>query len=236
MPDRWQWENPTGAVSGVDAGSLSTPSYVAWLWKRHFLLDIYIPSVRNPLPQPPADWPAPVYIAFDIPQGLPTPGRPRRKSDEQANTPTRKMPTSRKELGQWRLYRGFIEAGVEIFWAIYAGRLGSIAGLSPAAGLPNVVETYPRYVIARLWPELRLPSKSHAPLEYIDAVWTRIRQAGYSCASVIRPTVDQVDAMVCALAAEACMQDGGLPQGIVGCPPIVDPVDRVLREGYIVSP
>ena len=52
----------------------------------------------------------------------------------------------------------------------------------------------------------------------------------------MRPTVDQVDAMLCAIAAEACVAANGLPPGSVGQPPFVDEPAQVIREGYIVSP
>lgn len=100
-----------------------------------------------------------------------------------------------------------------------------------------VAETYPRYVVRRLWPELgRLPSKRAAPAEYVELIYSRLREDGYECVSVVRPTVDQVDAMVCALAAESCRDAAGLPEGSVGERPALDRGERVLREGFIVSP
>ncbi len=42
--------------------------------------------------------------------------------------------------------------------------------------------------------------------------------------------------MLCALAAEACLHADDLPAGTVGLPPVADPAERVLREGFIVAP
>jgi len=42
--------------------------------------------------------------------------------------------------------------------------------------------------------------------------------------------------MLCALAAEACLLADGLPGGTVGDPPVADPAERVLREGFLVAP
>lgn len=234
-------------VGGVDTGSLNTLSYVAWLAGRQFLLDLYQPAAGSPLPVPPPGWGAPVCIAFDAPQGLPVPGELSRRCDREANAPTRRLPVNREELARSRLYKGLIEAGIEIFWAAHERGLAVVAGLgpgpapgtsfaAPAAGVTVICETYPRLVIRRLWPDLAIPSKRHSPLVYIDAVWGRIRQAGYTCPGVARPTVDQVDAMLCALAAAALVEAGGPPPGTVGAPPVADPAARVLREGYVISP
>ena len=56
------------------------------------------------------------------------------------------------------------------------------------------------------------------------------------CRSVIRPTVHQVDAMVCGLAAEVFVTRSSLPDGTVGEPPVADEGGEILREGLIVSP
>src|SRR4029078_512218 len=62
-----------------------------------------------------------------------------------------------------------------------------------------------------------------------------LRDAASLCdAPVTRP--DHVDAMLCALAAEACLHADGLPAGTIGLPPVADPGERVLREGFIVAP
>lgn len=87
-----------------------------------------------------------------------------------------------------------------------------------------------------MWPELKIPSKTKAPVEYVDAVWGRIQEAGYSCEGVRRPVVDHVDAMLCAIVTEAIETVGEMPEGTVGRKPVVDLKERVLREGWIVGP
>ena len=233
-------------VCGVDVGSLRTPNYVAWLHEREFTLDMYIPSVRNPLPAPPVGWTQAEYISFDAPTGLPKPGHRRRVADQMAKTPTSVLPSSRRELGSWKLYKGVIEAGIEVFWSAHDRGLASVLGLTPLLpARPTILETYPRYVIKRLWPEIGIPSKRKSALDYVETIWARIQDAGYVCRSVIRPAHDQVDSMLCAIAAERCLEGDvaerclagdGLPNGIVGEKPMVDSKERVLREGFIVAP
>lgn len=223
-------------VCGVDVGSLRTLAYVAWVKDRMILLDAYVPNARRPLPAVPVGWDVPNYVAFDAPQGLPAPGAIRRLADKEANTPTRKLPTGRSQLAEWRLYKGLVEAGVEIFWSIHQSSLGSVLGLASGLERPVVLETYPRYVVTRRWPGLRIPSKRKAPLGYVQVLWDLLRNEGYECRSVARPSVDQLDAVLCAVAAEACLAGGGMPAGTVGLKPILDPEERVLREGFIVSP
>lgn len=223
-------------VCGIDAGSLKTPSYVAWLRDQEFLLDIYIPSSDKPLPESPESWSQPLYVAIDAPQGLPAPGKSNREADREASTPTKRLPADRVKLAQSKLYKGLIEAGIEIFWSVHEGEWGRIPGLDERPEWPVVFETYPRYVIRQLWPRLDIPSKRRAPLMYVNDVWGKLQGEGYHCSGVTRPTVDQVDAMVCALAAEACLETGGWRGMTVGGPPVVDEDARVLREGYIVSP
>jgi predicted nuclease with RNAse H fold len=224
-------------VCGVDVGSFNTLSYVAWLRDRRFLLDLYIPSIENPLPELPEGSAAPRFIAFDAPQGLSRPGRTRRQADVEAMTPTKRLPADRDELKTWKAYRELIVAGVEIFWSTYEKGLASIWGLEPLSeDLPTILETYPRYVIRRLWPRLSIPSKKKAPLEYVDTIWTRIRVQGYSCLGVRRPGVDHIDAMLCAMAADACLGCKQRPVGTVGEDPLIDREARLLREGWIVSP
>src|SRR5262249_10932445 len=105
-----------------------------------------------------------------------------------------------------------------IFWAAH--------GL----GLP-VVETYPRFVIRTLWPELKIPSKRKEPKRYVAELWSLIRARGYAS----RPpgTDDEVDPILCALAAEP--YPAGRPLA-VGAPLAVGDEEGVLREGYIVVP
>src|SRR5262249_44663359 len=126
-------------------------------------------------------------------------------------------------------------AGVELFWSIHERELASILGLVPIPdGEGTVFETYPRYVLFQLWGE-RPPSKRGEPAAYVDFVWSRLRGAGYGCDDpVTRP--DHVDPLRCPFPAEACPPADGPPAGTVGLPPVADPGERVLREGYIVAP
>ncbi len=223
-------------LCGIDLGSLRTLSWVAWLEDGRFLLDVYVPSPERPLPASPSGWP-PAFFGIDAPQGLPVPGERTRRADREAQVPTRSLPVTRAELETWPLYRAFVEAGVELFWAVHERELASVLGLVPIPdGEGTVCETYPRLVFSRLFPGVRIPSKRKDPFAYIEAVWGRLQAAGYSCDGVVRPGVDHCDAMLCALAAEACLAGDGLPAGTVGLPPVVDPAERVLREGYIVAP
>jgi hypothetical protein len=117
-----------------------------------------------------------------------------------------------------RAYGPFVEAGLAIFWA------------ANGLGLP-VVETYPRFVIRTLWPELKIPSKRKEPKRYVAELWSLVRALGYSS----RPpgSDDEIDAMLCAVAAEAFAAGTHLQ---VGAPLTVDDDEGVLREGYIVVP
>jgi predicted nuclease with RNAse H fold len=203
---------------GVDVGSLTTPADVAWLDRGRFVLDRYVPSAELPLPEPPAGMPAVTWFALDAPQSLPAHGATRRAADRDARTPTSILPDRRAAVATMPVYRQVVEAGLTIFWAAHL------------RGLP-VVETYPRFVIRTLWPELKIPSKRKQPKHYIAELWARIRALGYSS----RPpgTHDEIDAMLCALAAEAFGAGSYLQ---VGTPLVVDVDEGVLREGYIVSP
>jgi dCTP diphosphatase len=223
-------------VCGIDAGTFKSSSYVAWLRGREFRLGRYRPSAADPLPAILPGWPAPHVIALDLPQGLPRPGARRREADAAAAPPTNALPGTRAELENRRLYRGLIEAGIETYWAIHTTSVGTVAGLGPAeAGKPLVVETYPRYVLKRLWPEFRIPSKRREPDEYTEEVWALLKEQGYGAATAPgRP--DHVDAMLCAVAARACTESDGLPAGTVGTEPYIDAEERVIREGYIVAP
>jgi dCTP diphosphatase len=231
-------EAPRGdrVACGIDSGTFKSNSYVAWLRGNHFLLTSYRPTADAPLPEPPSGWDLPQVFALDLPQGLAQPGAKRRTADAQASTPTRVLPANRGELQEWKLYKGFIAAGVETFWSIHVNAFGNIGGLGEKIeGRPAVVETYPRYVIRRLWPDLKIPSKRTAPEEYTRVVWGRLRAAGFRCtAAPSRP--DHVDAMLCAVAARAWAESDGRAAGTVGTPPYIDEVGRVIREGYIVAP
>ena len=221
-------------VCGVDLGSFTTQSYVAWLEDGQFVLDSYMPTREEPLPPSPGGWP-PAFTGIDAPQGLPAVGERSRRADLQAGAPTKVLPRTRAELAGWRLYRPFVEAGIEVFWSLHERELASILGLVLVPGAEGVVfETYPRYVLLQLWGE-RPPSKRKEPAAYIDFVASRLRDAGYAW-DVDPSRPDHVDAMLCALAAEACLLEDDLPAGTVGLPPVVDPAERVLREGFIVAP
>lgn len=115
--------------------------------------------------------------------------------------------------------------------------LGDIAGLSPRSGTrPLVAETYPRYVIRTLWPDLEIPSKRKEPERYMEVLSRLIQEKGYAWDQSFALRVDIVDAMVCALVAEACLGSDRLPEGTVGLGPEVHEPERVLREGGVVSP
>jgi predicted nuclease with RNAse H fold len=205
-------------VCGVDVGSLRTPAAVAWLDRGRFVLDSYVPSTARPLPELPAGMPAAECFALDAPQSLPELGSTRRAADRDANTPTSVLPDRLADVGAMRAYGPFVEAGLAIFWN------------AREFDVP-VVETYPRFVIRTLWPDLKIPSKRKEPKRYVAELWSLIRALGYAS----RPpgTHDEVDAMLCAVAAEAFVT-GTHRQ--VGAPLEVDEAEGVLREGYIVVP
>jgi predicted nuclease with RNAse H fold len=202
----------------VDVGSLRTPAAVAWLDRGRFVLDAYVPSAASPLPDEPGGMPAATCFALDAPQSLPELGSTRRAADREAQTPTSVLPDRLADVPAMRAYGPFVEAGLAIFWA------------ANSLGLP-VVETYPRFVIRTLWPELKVPSKRKEPKRYVAELWSLIRALGYSS----RPpgTDHEIDAMLCAVAAEAFAAGTHLQ---VGAPRTVDETEGVLREGYIVVP
>ncbi|MCY0885805.1 MAG: DUF429 domain-containing protein [Firmicutes bacterium] len=221
--------------AGVDVGSLQTPAYVAWLTGSGLLcFDGYVPDVRHPLPVPPAGWARPTAVALDAPQDLPAGGRDRRAADAAAGTPTGRMPAGRLQLQQQSLYRELIAAGVDLFWAVYirgSGRVPGLAAMAPARG-SLVLETYPRKVLRKLLPSgIPLPSKRKQTARYIDLAWTVVRRQGCWAPGVVRPTVDQVDAALCALAAR-----GAGSWRWLGLPPRPDCREQGLREGYILAP
>jgi predicted nuclease with RNAse H fold len=206
------------AVCGIDVGSLRTPADAAWLDEQRFVLGRYTPSAAVPLPETPAGLREPQCYALDAPQSLPAPGSPRRAADRAARTPTNVLPERRADVAAMRAYGPFVEAGLTLFWEAHRRSL-------------PVIETYPRFVIRTLWPELRIPSKRKEPKRYVAELWPRVRALGYESR---RPaTHDEIDAMLCALAAEAFVAEAHLQ---VGAAMVVDEVDGVLREGYIVAP
>lgn len=89
-------------VCGVDAGTLTSTSYVAWLRGKEFVFGEYLLDPAAPFPEPPPGWARPEVVAFDLPQGLPKPPSPRRQADIEARAPTSALPTSRAELATWK--------------------------------------------------------------------------------------------------------------------------------------
>jgi catechol 2,3-dioxygenase-like lactoylglutathione lyase family enzyme/predicted nuclease with RNAse H fold len=205
-------------VCGVDVGSLRTASDVAWLQDRTFALGSYVVTADEPLPPTPDGLAEPSCYAFDAPQGLPCPGARRREADAAARTPTSVLPADLDDLATWKLYRGPVEAGIVLFEALRARGEGS------------ALETYPQAVARRLWPGDRLPVKRRDPAGFAAEVVRRLRAAGYRC-DAAPVTVDQADAMLCAVAAEAWVEGRA---ELLGAPAEYD--GHVLREGYIVVP
>jgi hypothetical protein len=96
-----------------------------------------------------------------------------------------------------------------------------------------VIETYPRYIVKTLFPDLKIPSKTKAPEEYVSAVWSRLQNIGYRSEEDERLTVDMVDALICAIVGEHELARSGDTPARVGQPPEADEAQAVLREGYI---
>jgi len=225
------------SVCGIDLGSFKTPSYVAWLEGKDFFFDLYITSKEKPLPSLPAGMSRPTHIAFDGPQSLPAIGNERRECDKLANTPTRVLPENRKELNNWKMYKQLIECSIEVFWNTYEKNLAAVAGLNDNPNSDIIIfETYPRYVIKRLWSEEEIPSKRKAPIDYVRKFSFLVKQKGYSFDESKIFSPDYVDAMLCAIAAEDFMKTKGHSAGKVGHPPLVDKKEKILREGFIYSP
>ena len=225
------------SVCGVDLGSFKTPSYVAWLEGKEFHFDLYLASKNKPFPPLPRGISIPTHIAFDGPQSLPEIGNKRRECDKLANTPTRILPLTREELKDWKIFKQLIECGVEIFWNIYEKKLASIAGLNNDSNSKLIImETYPRYIIKRLWPEESIPSKSKAKREYIKKFSALIKRKGYSFEENKVTSHDYVDAMLCAIAAADYFKTNSNSAGKVGKSLRVDNKEKILREGFIYSP
>jgi hypothetical protein len=226
------------SVLGIDTGSYHTPSYVVWLQGDQIWYDQYRPGPGSWLPLPPSGVSTPVCIAIDAPQGLPllTADPPIRPCDRDAATPTKRLPRTRDQLSSWRLYRPLIEVGIDLFWWCHTSPQHTVFGCGPRTSTV-VCESYPRYILKRLSANSRIPSKRREPISYSEFVIDTIRARGLESGPVVRPTVDQCDALLCAVAARALCESGNdLPAGTVGTPPVVDEEARVLRDGFIVSP
>jgi len=135
------------------------------------------------------------------------------------------------------MYKQLIECGIEVFWNAYEKNLSAVAGLNDNPNSDIIIfETYPRYVIKRLWSDEEIPSKRKAPIDYVRKFSFLIKQKGYSFheSKILSP--DYIDAMVCAIAAEDYFVTNGKSAGKVGVPPVVDNAEKILREGFIYSP
>lgn len=221
-------------VCGIDAGSLRTTSWVAWLKGRDFLLDAYCAGLGPLPPVPPEVSGSVTCYAMDAPQGLPALGSPNRRCDKEAGTPTNRLPASQKELKEWKLFKGLIEMGIAVFWELSATPGICIHGREGNSAKITAIETYPRKT-AKIFGLDPLPSKKKEPIAYVRHVWGFLRHAGFRCDSVLTPSADQVDAMLCAMAAQAFMEDDVCSNSL-GLAPFSYPGDDFLREGFIVCP
>lgn len=241
-------------VAGIDtSGASGTKNYsiIAWLDTntQTFTLDAYSPTQSNPLPISLHGSP-PRFIGFDSPQSLPISGKTRRNCDEKAKTPTSVLPSSRAALSNIKLYKGLIVTGIDIFWNSYTNQTANIYGLTQTNEVkPTIFETYPRYVI-RKWLSEQLINKNliiefndiitnkrDNPMRYVDFVWSGLRNLGYISPGIEKPSVDQLDAMLCAVVAHhLSVTPNYLLANTVGKQPSLDLKGRVLREGYIVCP
>lgn len=224
-------------VAGIDLGSYSSPSYVAWLRDKHLVVDMYRPRPDHWLPTPPPAWPFPTVMAIDGPQGLAAPDADPaiRKADAETNTPTRRLPRSRKELTSWKLYKPLIILSIDLFWYCYHSPSYSVYGLGNSGCL--VCETWPRLILKRLDELQSIPSKRKDPFAYSESVVRLLNRLDISVPGLLHPTPDQCDAILCALLAERLgMKAKDDLVEIFGSPPLVDKPDRVLHEGWIVLP
>jgi len=225
------------SVCGIDLGSFKTKSHVAWLEDRQFYFDVYIPSKEKPLPTIPYNISLSTHFAIDGPQSLPAIENKRRECDRLANTPTSILPKNRQELSTWKIYKPLIECGIEVFWSAHKNGIASIGGFEESnSELPIIIETYPRYIIKRLWGKHTIPSKRKAPIEYVNNYMSLIKSLGYSLdeSKILAP--DYIDAMLCAIAAEDYLHSDANCLGKVGTPLSIDEEHQIFREGYIYSP
>jgi hypothetical protein len=122
-----------------------------------------------------------------------------------------------------------VEAALTIFWEAHTRTLARIPGLAGAG--PALLETYPRFTIRSLWPALAIPSKRREPRRYVDELWPRLQGLGLDGPAPTRH--DEVDALLCAIAASAWLERRAVE---VGEPPELDAPGSVVREGFIVAP
>jgi hypothetical protein len=200
-------------VLGIDAGGLGNPSWLAFLDADH----------RVTLTQH--------VFTLDAPQGLPRASEKRRDCNATANTPTGLLPGSRAEMdagesadGKKFVYLGPVQTAVAVFWANRRWLLGLVQQ-------PRLVETYPNVVFRSLTGR-HPPPKTKRPCDYCVAVAALMSRLGLSCPGVEIPSVDQCDAILCAIAAKAFIEDEA---EALGLPPLVDEAEHVLREGFIVT-
>jgi predicted nuclease with RNAse H fold len=230
-------------VCGIDLGSPTGLSYVAFLKDTQFYFTAYVPTPQQPLPPVPSAWPEPQCTLVDGPQSLPAKGRTRRAADEAANTPTRVLPPDRKALEETKIYRGLIQNGIDIFWWAYESGRYTIPGLEKRG--PILGETYPSFVLKQQFPGLykkvkeRLKEekkKKANSLSYSQVIWEALLANGFTCPGVLLPTADQVDAALAAFTALIYLNNGQPAHMHYGEAPTVDKKAHVLREGFLVAP
>jgi hypothetical protein len=220
---------------GIDAGSFATPSWVAVLEGDAAVLDAvqFHLQERSPLGTF-LDDPDVLAVAIDAPQGLPEGLKPRRACDQQADTPTRRLPGTRTEMAAGCCKDGttipnqrVVYLGVELFLAHY----GEVLGI-PDCPTPRLLESCPRAIYRRLTGNAP-PSKRRTPMQYMTAVYGALGELGIRCPGVRTPSTDQADALLCAFVARLFVEDKTV---CFGKAPWVDDREGVLREGFIVLP
>jgi len=219
-------------VLGIDAGGLGNPSWLAFLEDGGRVTLSQHVFTLDAVGLPWLDSGDVSCVAVDAPQGLPYPGNKRRECDAVANTPTRLLPCSRAELeagrtaeGKEFAYIGPVRTGVAVFWAARDVAFG-------LAEKATLVETYPNVVFRRLAGR-RPPPKSKRSFDYCCAVTSLMQREGVSCPGVEIPSVDQCDAILCALAAQTFVE--GRAEAL-GLPPVIDQHENLIREGLIMVP
>lgn len=219
-------------VLGIDAGTFSSPSWLAFLRGRRFTLSIHQFTASDVSLLWLRDGEV-RYVAVDALQGLPRRGEKVRLCDKLVRAPTKKLPHTLKELNEKRFvdgrripYAGLIQLGCSLFWE----NRDHLYGLPGSTG--RLCETYPHYVFRTLGGEAPAPKRKH-PVTYVRQVYGAIKRWGYICEGVELASVDQCDAMLCALAALALSQGEGRYQRI-GLPP--EEEAELIREGYVISP